>query len=226
MLGDPKNGCMGHARATLEGIQMNSLQVLGGVSALALAISGCSTWDSMGHTERGTAVGADEYNGRIASAEGTRYPPASDRRLSTSQGTRYDEHGNSISAYEQNARVSQPGYASSPEMATTSSGGTNVANAYSPSASASNLPPPDIHDRSLVRSVQQALNEDGYNAGPVDGIIGPRTSGALREFQDANGMPPTGRINSATVAALGIAQPHESSITGSNVTPYRSASTR
>ncbi|HET7096866.1 MAG TPA: peptidoglycan-binding domain-containing protein, partial [Casimicrobiaceae bacterium] len=91
--------------------------------------------------------------------------------------------------------------------------------------SISNMPRPDIHDRSFVRSVQQALIEDGYNAGPIDGIIGPRTSGALREFQDANGLPATGRIDSATVAALGIAPPNESAISA-NVAPYRSASTR
>ncbi len=191
---------------------MKSLQVLGGIGALALAISGCSTWNSMGHTEHGTAV---------AWTNAMPYPPVSDRRLSTSQGTMYDQNGNSITAYEQHARISRPGNLNSPGMAT-----TTTANAYPSGTSISNMPLPDIHDRSFVRSVQQALIEDGYNAGSIDGIIGPRTSGALREFQDANGLPATGRIDSATVAALGIAQPYESSISGANVAPYRSASTR
>ena len=193
---------------------MKSLQVLGGIGALVLAISGCATWDSMGHTEQGTAV---------ASTNAMPYPPISDRRLSTSQGTMYDQYGNSVSAYEQHARITQPGYLNSPGMAAT--GGTITANAYPAGTSISNIPRPDIHDRSFVRSVQQALIEDGYNAGPIDGIVGPRTSGALREFQDANGLPATGRIDSATVAALGIAPPNESAISA-NVAPYRSASTR
>ena len=73
----------------------------------------------------------------------------------------------------------------------------------------------------MVRSAQQALNNQGYNAGTVDGIMGPHTQDAIRKFQSAKGMEATGQLDAATVAALGITQPYESSTTGMNATPSR-----
>jgi len=35
---------------------------------------------------------------------------------------------------------------------------------------------------SHVRGVQQALLEAGYDPGPIDGIMGPRTKAALRKY--------------------------------------------
>jgi phage tail tape-measure protein len=57
-----------------------------------------------------------------------------------------------------------------------------------------------------VRSVQQALNDKGYNAGPVDGQMGPGTRDALMRFQQAQGLPQTGEPDSSTLSALGVAQ--------------------
>jgi hypothetical protein len=62
------------------------------------------------------------------------------------------------------------------------------------------------YDPSLVRSVQQALAQRGYNAGPVDGQWGPNTESALREFQQSRGLPQTGGLNQPTLSALGVAQ--------------------
>lgn len=73
----------------------------------------------------------------------------------------------------------------------------------------------DIGDPSFVRSVQQALNSKGFSAGMVDGKMGPHTEAAIRKFQNAKGLQATGQLDSATVAALGISQPYESSTTGS-----------
>lgn len=39
-----------------------------------------------------------------------------------------------------------------------------------------------------VKQLQSALNQLGYNAGGVDGIVGSGTRGALRQFQQANGL--------------------------------------
>ena len=47
--------------------------------------------------------------------------------------------------------------------------------------------------------VQQALNDRGFNAGPVDGQWGPATSDALRRFQLAAGLPATGSADSQTM---------------------------
>ena len=44
----------------------------------------------------------------------------------------------------------------------------------------------------LVAAVQQTLNARGYDAGPVDGIIGPRTRAAIRDLQRHLGLPVDG----------------------------------
>jgi Putative peptidoglycan binding domain len=50
--------------------------------------------------------------------------------------------------------------------------------------------------------VQSALARRGYYEGQVDGVIGPGTRSAIREFQRDNGLQVTGRIDSQTVQAL------------------------
>jgi hypothetical protein len=58
-------------------------------------------------------------------------------------------------------------------------------------------------DQDNIRQVQQALEEKGFDAGPVDGILGPRTKDAVRNFQDRYGMKATGEIDNQTLFALG-----------------------
>ncbi|WP_287985337.1 peptidoglycan-binding domain-containing protein [Diaphorobacter sp.] len=53
-----------------------------------------------------------------------------------------------------------------------------------------------------VREAQERLNAMGYNVGTPDGSAGPKTARALREFQQAQGLPVTGRLDSATAGAL------------------------
>jgi Putative peptidoglycan binding domain len=65
---------------------------------------------------------------------------------------------------------------------------------------ASNAP----YSLSTVRSVQQALNAKGFNAGPVDGQWGPSTEIALKRFQTAQGLPSTGALDARTLNALGV----------------------
>ena len=57
---------------------------------------------------------------------------------------------------------------------------------------------------SIEASVQRALRREGYYDGPVDGDIGPRSRGAIREFQADNGLYITGRIDSRLLRSLGI----------------------
>jgi len=61
------------------------------------------------------------------------------------------------------------------------------------------------YDSTLVRTVQQALNDKGYNAGSIDGQWGPTTEDAVRRFQQASGLPQTGELERSTLAALGVA---------------------
>jgi peptidoglycan hydrolase-like protein with peptidoglycan-binding domain len=55
---------------------------------------------------------------------------------------------------------------------------------------------------SPVTAVQEKLNLLGYEAGPNDGLMGPKTRGAIRAFQKDAGLPVTGKIDSELLARL------------------------
>lgn len=57
-------------------------------------------------------------------------------------------------------------------------------------------------DRGDTKNAQQALQAKGYNPGPIDGIHGPRTSAALRDYQKAEGLKVTGEMDGDTRARL------------------------
>lgn len=56
----------------------------------------------------------------------------------------------------------------------------------------------------VLRRVQSALRERGYDVGPVDGVYGPRTANALQSFQEDAGLAVTGTVTSELLAALRI----------------------
>ncbi|GED21333.1 lytic murein transglycosylase [Halomonas halmophila] len=56
--------------------------------------------------------------------------------------------------------------------------------------------------RSDVRDMQHLLNERGYNAGTVDGILGPNTRRGLRAFQRDIGVTPDGFATQALLERL------------------------
>lgn len=58
--------------------------------------------------------------------------------------------------------------------------------------------------RSVIRPIQQALVNHGYNTGGVDGIAGDKTYNAVLAFQKANGLTADGMVGNATKAKLGI----------------------
>src|SRR5688572_4542185 len=43
-------------------------------------------------------------------------------------------------------------------------------------------------DRQTVQQVQQALSDKGYDPGPIDGMMGPRTRAALEQYQRQNDL--------------------------------------
>lgn len=57
-----------------------------------------------------------------------------------------------------------------------------------------------------VRDAQQALQQRGFNPGPIDGRWGPQTASAVEDFQRANNMQPTGRLDSQVLQALNVSQ--------------------
>jgi peptidoglycan hydrolase-like protein with peptidoglycan-binding domain len=54
-----------------------------------------------------------------------------------------------------------------------------------------------------VRKVQTLLKEKGFDPGPIDGVVGTRTSAALHAYQDAYGIKASGNIDNQTLFALG-----------------------
>lgn len=59
-------------------------------------------------------------------------------------------------------------------------------------------------DAETIKSIQQALNEAGFDAGNVDGIFGQQTTASLRNFQRAQGLPATGQPDTDTLQSLGV----------------------
>jgi len=55
---------------------------------------------------------------------------------------------------------------------------------------------------SKVEELQQILKDADFDPGSVDGMMGAQTRGAIREFQKANQLRSTGKIDSVTLSAL------------------------
>lgn len=70
------------------------------------------------------------------------------------------------------------------------------------------LPPPGpddlvpINERQRVAEVQQSLNALGYDAGPADGVMGPRTRTAIQAYRRDRGAAPTTEHSADLVLAL------------------------
>lgn len=54
-----------------------------------------------------------------------------------------------------------------------------------------------------VKRLQELLADAGFDAGPADGIFGPKTHGAVIAFQRANSLRTDGEVGTATRGALG-----------------------
>jgi peptidoglycan hydrolase-like protein with peptidoglycan-binding domain len=55
-----------------------------------------------------------------------------------------------------------------------------------------------------LRQVQQFLADAGLYAGPHNGLSSPTLVSSLKEWQAAQGITPSGRIDSATAAKMGL----------------------
>ena len=67
----------------------------------------------------------------------------------------------------------------------------------------------------LVKQAQEKLSAAGHEAGPADGMIGPKTQGAIKEFQQSKGIEPSGQLDGETLAELGVSDAASAS-TGSS----------
>jgi peptidoglycan hydrolase-like protein with peptidoglycan-binding domain len=59
-------------------------------------------------------------------------------------------------------------------------------------------------DAKTVQQVQKTLNDRGFRTGGIDGRMGPQTQAALVNFQRAEKLQPTGKLDKPTLMALGV----------------------
>ncbi len=64
-------------------------------------------------------------------------------------------------------------------------------------------PGADIDNAEVIVRVQAVLNRLGFDAGTPDGVMGPKTSDAIVDFERQVGMAPSGAINPRLLAVLG-----------------------
>ena len=55
-----------------------------------------------------------------------------------------------------------------------------------------------------TRAAQEALKTQGFDPGPIDGRMGPRTRAALNDYQRKNDLPVTGMLDDATMTKLNV----------------------
>jgi peptidoglycan hydrolase-like protein with peptidoglycan-binding domain len=54
----------------------------------------------------------------------------------------------------------------------------------------------------FIKSLQRELRRAGYHPGATDGKMGPATRQALRQFQEAHSLPPSGDLDIPTLTKL------------------------
>ena len=111
-----------------------------------------------------------------------------------------------------------------PLMATAQQSGT-MSPTYEEEQLKGHLMPKDAHQRGpsseatssetraqedVVRQAQIALRGAGYEPGRIDGVMGPKTQAAIREFQASHSLPQTGRLDETTQQQLFAARTPES----------------
>ena len=60
--------------------------------------------------------------------------------------------------------------------------------------------------RSRISQIQQALQNQGYNPGPIDGVVGQQTVSAMNAFQKDNNLPVDKYLNVESIRALGVSE--------------------
>ncbi len=63
-----------------------------------------------------------------------------------------------------------------------------------------------VFSRQDYRLIQTLLNIAGHDAGAADGVWGPRSQGAMRQYQHAAGITETGQPDRQTLRLLGLAE--------------------
>jgi len=85
--------------------------------------------------------------------------------------------------------------------------GEETAAAYVPEETKAVFQEANLLPAGTIKDLQRALNYHGMYLAAVDGIVGPATKRALRDFQKATKLEVTGRLTAETVRSLGVNLP-------------------
>jgi peptidoglycan hydrolase-like protein with peptidoglycan-binding domain len=66
------------------------------------------------------------------------------------------------------------------------------------------MPCASAQDHGDIKKVQETLRDKGYYTAPVDGVMGPQTRAAIRQYQQSENLPVTGHLDGATAGKLGV----------------------
>lgn len=66
------------------------------------------------------------------------------------------------------------------------------------------MPRASAYDRDDIKNVQARLQEKGYYHGVCDGIMGPQTRAAIRQYQQSENLEATGDLDEGTAGKLGV----------------------
>jgi hypothetical protein len=79
----------------------------------------------------------------------------------------------------------------------------------------------DLSSRDMIQRAQRMLQDEGYYTGAIDGLLGPRTQRAIREYQQAHSLPDTGQLDEQTASALGLISGEDTSDSGADSRPIK-----
>src|SRR5579863_6392944 len=66
------------------------------------------------------------------------------------------------------------------------------------------MPRASAADRDDIKKAQETLRDKGYDPGPIDGVLGPQTRGAISQYQKSENLPVTGHLDAQTAGKLGV----------------------
>jgi peptidoglycan hydrolase-like protein with peptidoglycan-binding domain len=55
-----------------------------------------------------------------------------------------------------------------------------------------------------IRAAQQSLKDKGFDPGPIDGVDGPKTRAAVRQYQKQQNLEADGHLGPQTLDSLGV----------------------
>jgi peptidoglycan hydrolase-like protein with peptidoglycan-binding domain len=58
-----------------------------------------------------------------------------------------------------------------------------------------------------IQLAQERLKAEGFDPGPVNGVLNTQTEAAIREYQQKQGIPPSGALDEATLRELQLLIP-------------------